>query len=148
MPKSMDLSNRPDLTDLLVDIALTAVWHGLPLSSKAIIDWMRFRSDDAIAVQWIEAFRCMRIEQYAEAEETLLRLRVEAPKDDCVIALLASLLEETGKPGTAQLLSELDARGDNLDPGARAIVHAMRERQGSSAGNTRLKPQQSRVTMG
>jgi thioredoxin-like negative regulator of GroEL len=148
MPKHIDLSAHKALTDLMVDTALLAVWYGLPQSSKAIIDWMRHRSDDALTVRWIDAYRCMRAERYAEAEEILVQLRQLAPQDSCTLALLAALLHETGKPGVLRLLAEFDELADPIDPGAAAIVDDLRQRMSGESPLGRGLPQQQRVTMG
>lgn len=128
MTKLIDLSHRKAATDLLVDCAMLAVWHGYPAASRLLLDWMKHRSDDAAPILWIDALRHMRFEEHDDAEAVLRGILERDPDDAHAIGLLSHVLLASGQPAAAAAMVD-QLRDVTLEPTAQALIDHVRTRR-------------------
>jgi thioredoxin-like negative regulator of GroEL len=132
MTKLIDLSQRKQATDLLVDCATIAVWYGFPEASRLLLEWMKHRSDNAAQVLWIDALRSMRFEHYEEAKSTLRSLLERDSQDAHAQALLIHVLLESGERAIGA--SVVDRTNEEaMEPTAQALLKHTRARHAEAS---------------
>lgn len=127
MPKHIELTNDPQVPDLLVDAAMLAVWHGMDDEADALIAWMRHRTDNGADLAWLDAFRCLGKKEFAQAEHLLRGLIAKNPQHTPAVALLANVLHAAGKPGVRELIEQVQLHPDAESTGALDLVTQLRE---------------------
>lgn len=123
MPKLIDLTQTKDLTTLMVDLSMLAVWHGCDAEARTLIAWLRHRTDDDTCVIWVDAFRCMCAQDFPNAERLLRELLQKDPKHASAKALLANVLAVTGQPGARELVNEVRSAEGPLEDGALELAN-------------------------
>lgn len=127
MPKLINLTQAKDLTTLMVDLSMLAVWHSCEEEASTLIAWLRHRTDNDAGVIWVDAFRCMCVQDFESAETLLRDLLKREPDHASAKALLANVLAVTGKPGARELVLDLQAHKGPVDEGALALAGRVKQ---------------------